>query len=250
MVYKDILLRGLIISSQLKVFHWQTKDNSQHQFFNILQQEFNKKNDQLLQTIMGNLGKKIGVGNGIIQLNNITNLNLEYYLQECAQFYQKVLYFLHNQRLHNESNIVQDIINLFRRGLYLIRQQSKIKSKNILKEMNKSNDQLLLDLLREYKQSIINQNLNETSIPSHPLRNPRSDSLDHPDYKFNDKIKVGKEYKALRNYRIFHKGDKIMVVSHKGNQYGIKINGKNDNITNSPFKVDEKYLMNAIGQDW
>jgi hypothetical protein len=29
---------------------------------------------------MGNLGKKIGVGNGIIQLNNITNLNLEYYL--------------------------------------------------------------------------------------------------------------------------------------------------------------------------
>jgi hypothetical protein len=75
----------------------------------------------------------------------------------------------------------------------------------------------LLDLLREYKQSIINQNLNETSILSHPLRNPRSDSLDHPDYKFNDKIKVGKEYKALRNYRIFHKGDKIMVVSHKGN---------------------------------
>jgi hypothetical protein len=30
MVYKDILLRGLIISSQLKVLHWQTKDNSQH----------------------------------------------------------------------------------------------------------------------------------------------------------------------------------------------------------------------------
>lgn len=59
MKYKDILLYGLQITAQLKTFHWQTSDNAKHELFESLLQEFQKKNDQLIQVIMGNIDKKL-----------------------------------------------------------------------------------------------------------------------------------------------------------------------------------------------
>lgn len=157
MKYKDILVKGLQIISQLKAFHWQTKDNAQHELFGTLYQDFDQKNDELMQVIMGTLGKIIGVGQGQIKVQNINSANLQQYLDGCAQFYQNVKLFLDKQPQGGSqsiSEIIFDIVNLFRKGLYLIRQQSKMKPGTVIEQMKKSNEQMLIQLLSQYKKSL------------------------------------------------------------------------------------------------
>lgn len=159
MKYKDILVKGLQIICQLKAFHWQTKDNAQHELFGKLYEDFDQENDQLMQVMMGSINKIIGVGAGQIKIGNINAINPQQYLENCAQFYEEVSTFLNGQSQNNIqpiSDILFDIVNLFRKSLYLVRQQSKMKQGTILNQMKRPNEQLLVDLLNQYKSSILN----------------------------------------------------------------------------------------------
>lgn len=157
MKYKDILVKGLQIICQLKAFHWQTKDNAQHELFGKLYEDFDQENDQLMQVMMGSINKIIGVGAGQIKIGNINAINPQQYLENCAQFYEEVSTFLNGQSQNNIqpiSDILFDIVNLFRKSLYLVRQQSKMKPGTVIEQMKKSNEQMLIQLLSQYKKSL------------------------------------------------------------------------------------------------
>ena len=226
MKYKDILLYGLQITAQLKTFHWQTSDNAKHELFESLLQEFQKKNDQLIQVIMGNIDKKIGVGNGQIFIKNITNINVEDYLEAYASFYQDVSNFLNSEAengvLSEDSinDIVYDIINIFRRGLYLIRQQSKIKHGTIVNEMKKTNNQLLIDLLKQYKAS-----LKQTLIPK------PNDRITIDMKKFSDIARkqgtAGKHWLTIVKNMLKNSGNNTLLVH--------KVNGKQVTVSGSKY---------------
>lgn len=172
MKYKDILVKGLQIICQLKAFHWQTKDNAQHELFGKLYEDFDQENDQLMQVMMGSINKIIGVGAGQIKIDNINATNPQQYLEKCAQFYEEVSTFLNGQSQNNIqpiSDILFDIVNLFRKSLYLVRQQSKMKQGTILNQMKRPNEQLLVDLLNQYKSSILSgEVLKENTFHQNP----------------------------------------------------------------------------------
>ena len=129
MKYKDILIKGITILAQLKAMHWQTSNNAHHEIFDQLSTDFGKQNDQLMEIIMGNLGKRIGVGGGIIHIVNINDIDPLQFIGGSAQFYQQVINFMNDESKNgmvNESSlndILYDIVNLFKKNLYLLRQK-------------------------------------------------------------------------------------------------------------------------------
>lgn len=134
MRYSDIVQRGIAIYSQLKILHWQTKNNMHHQLYQDLYKQFDQKNDQFMQVLMGKLGKPLKLGTGSFVVQNINQFDVSQYLEQCTKFYQYVASLFQDDKAL--CDIIYDIINIFRRKQYLFLQQFKL-SQMVKKELER-----------------------------------------------------------------------------------------------------------------
>lgn len=121
----DLFMDILWVRDQAHVFHWQTKLNSQHVILGDFYEDYLEEVDELAESIFGKTGKTCKVGNGIIQLKDYSEENLQEYLNKITEIFEVKFKRIFPETSANTDlyHIYGDIMEVINKLKYLIAQK-------------------------------------------------------------------------------------------------------------------------------